>query len=97
MRTQQFNLSTKPLLDDDNVAYLVDSKNVKMHRQYVEKYYSAHDLDWFDTYFMEPIRNDKSQKLLLYYSNRFIRISHDISSETRYTIYNITNALMIVE
>lgn len=97
MITKRFDILNKPLLDDDKVAYLVDSKTVKMHRQYVEKYYSDYDLDWFDTYFMEPIRNDKSRKLLLYYSNRFIRISHDISSETQYTIYNITNALMIVE
>ena len=97
MITKKFDILNKPLLDDDKVAYLVDSKNVEMHRQYVEKYYSDHELDWFDTYFMEPIRKDKNQKLLLYYSTRFIRISHDISSEKHYTIYNITNALMIVE
>ena len=98
MITKRFDILNKPLLDDDKVAYLVDSKNVEMHRQYVEKYYSDYDLDWFDTYFMEPIRNDKCRKLMLYYSDGYIRLTNDIPSAELYTIYYITNnALMIVE
>lgn len=44
MKTQNFNLSKRPLLLYDKVAYLVDYKNVELYRQYVEKYCSELDL-----------------------------------------------------
>ena len=101
MRTQQFNLSKKPLLDDDNVAYLVDSKNVKMHRQYVEKYYGNHEVNWFDANVMREISNNRSLKLIFYYKPDAIAINYNIKSSrayhNAYTIYYVTNALMIVE
>lgn len=98
MITKKFDITQEPLLDIDKAAYLVDSKNVEIHRQYVEKYYSNHDLNWFDEYFMEPIRNNKCRKLMLYYSDGYIRLTNDIPSAELYTIYYINNnALMIVE
>lgn len=102
MITQKFDISKKPLLDDDKVAYLVDNKNVEMHRQYVEKYHDNRDLNWFDEHFMEPILKNKNRKLILYYNNGFIGMNDNIKSSRAYhndyTIYYITNnALMIVE
>lgn len=35
-----FDINKKPLLDSDGVAYLVDSKNVDIMRQYIVQYYS---------------------------------------------------------
>jgi len=98
MITKKFDITQEPLLDIDKAAYLVDSKNVEIHRQYVEKYYSNHDLNWFDEYFREPIRNNKCHKLMLYYGDGYIRLTNDIPSAEMYTIYYINNnALMIVE
>lgn len=101
MITKKFDITQKPLLDDDKAAYLVDSRNVETHRQYVEKYYSNRDLRWFYNHIREPICTNKIQKLLLYYDDGFIGIDCNISSSratrNQYTIYNITNALMIVE
>lgn len=39
MIKQKFDILNKPVLSCDNVAYLVDYKNVELHRQYVGKYY----------------------------------------------------------
>jgi hypothetical protein len=101
MITQKFDISKKPLLDDDNVAYLVDSKNVKMHRQYVEKYYGNHEVNWFDANVMREISNNRSLKLIFYYKPDAIAINYNIKSSRAYhndyTIYYVTNALMIVE
>ena len=102
MKKQQFNLSKKPLLDDDNVAYLVDSRNVELHRNYVEKYYGNHEVNWFDSNVMREIRNDKSMKLIFYYKPDAIAINYNIKSSSAYrdnfTIYYITNnALITVE
>lgn len=58
MIKQKFDILNKPVLSCDNVAYLVDYKNVELHRQYVGKYYSSRDLHWFDTKIKEPIFND---------------------------------------
>ena len=58
MRTQIFDISKPPVSLYDKVAYLVDYKNVELHRQYLQKYYSRHDLHWFDAKIKEPIFND---------------------------------------
>ena len=101
MRIQKFDILNKPLLDDDKVAYLVDDKNVEQHRQYVEKYYGNRELNWFDKPFMEPICNDKSIKLFLYYYQDAIGIVYNIETSLanyeHYTIYYVTNALITVE
>ena len=102
MRTQQFNLSKKPLLDDDNVAYLVDSRNVERHRQYVEKYYCNRDLNWFDDVIMKEIRRHKRMRLIFYYTHSSIGFDYNIKScrayRDNFTIYYITNnALITVE
>lgn len=55
MITQKFDITQKPELSCDNVAYLVDYKNVEWHRQYVGKYYSSRDLHWFDAKIKGPI------------------------------------------
>lgn len=44
MIKQKFDILNKLVLSCDNVAYLVDYKNVELHRQYVGKYYSSRDL-----------------------------------------------------
>lgn len=101
MITQKFDISKKPLLEDDKVAYLVDSRNVEMHRQYVEKYYGNHEVNWFDANVIRKISNNKSMKLIFYYKPDAIAINYDIKSSRAYhndyTIYYVTNALMIVE
>ena len=102
MKKQQFNLSKKPLLDDDNVAYLVDSRNVELHRNYVEKYYGNHELKWFDDVIMKEIRRHKRMRLIFYYKHSAIGFDYNIKScrayRDNFTIYYLTNnALMIVE
>ena len=101
MITQKFDITQKPELSCDNVAYLVDYKNVELHRQYVGKYYSSRDLHWFDAKIKEPIFNDKSYKLLLYYNTNFIGYGNAVNSATasssQLTIHYITNVLMTVE
>ena len=99
MRTQQFNLSKKPLLDDDNVAYLVDSRNVELYRNYVEKYYGNHDVNWFDDVVLKAIRNHKHIKLIFYYKQNSIGFDYNIKScrayRDNFTIYYITNTALI--
>ena len=102
MRTQQFNLSKKPLLDDDNVAYLVDSRNVELYRNYVEKYYGKHELKWFDDVILKEIRRHKRMRLIFYYKHSSIGFDYNIKScrayRDNFTIYYITNnMLMTVE
>lgn len=101
MLKQNFDITTKPLSDDDYAAYLVDDDNVEMHRQYVEKYYGKFDLKWFDINIMEPIRTNKIQKLILFYYDRYISVNHDFylsrATHKPYTIYYITKAVMTIE
>jgi hypothetical protein len=101
MINQKFDILNKPVLSCYNAAYLVDYKNVELHRQYVAKYYSSHDLHWFDATIKGPIFNDKRCKLLLYYNKRYIGVGDrnllSTASRSRLTIYYITNVLMTVE
>lgn len=98
MKTQTFNLSKAPLLLFDKVAYLVDYKNVELYRQYVEKYYSKLELDWYDEFIMSEIENNE---FILYFGA--MGFTYDDNNELttayteHYTIYYVTNALMIVE
>jgi hypothetical protein len=98
MKTQTFNLSKAPLLLFDKVAYLVDYKNVELYRQYVEKYYSKLELDWYDELIMSEIENNE---FILYFGA--MGFTYDDNNELttayteHYTIYYVTNALMIVE
>lgn len=84
----------------DATAYLVDYKNVALHRQYVEAYYKRNELDWFDREFIKPILDDKNYKLVLYY--RRDALSYDYKLETsrakhdNFTVYYVTKALMTV-
>lgn len=67
----------------------------------MEKYYGNRELNWFDKQFMEPICNDKSIKLFLYYYQDAIGIVYNIETSLanyeHYTIYYVTNALITVE
>ena len=98
MKTQTFNLSKAPLLLFDKVAYLVDYKNVELYRQYVEKYYSKLELDWYDKLIMSEIENNE---FILYFGA--MGFTYDDNNELttayteHYTIYYVTNELMIVE
>lgn len=42
MITKRFDITKKPL-NRDTAVYLVDYRNVELHRQYVEKYYSNYN------------------------------------------------------
>lgn len=101
MITQNFNILKKPLLIYDDVAYLVDSKNVNLHRHYVEKYYDMQELHWFDDMIMKPIRENKYDVVMLHYLETVI--THDYNPESSWAathncnIYYVTNALMTVE
>ncbi len=98
MKTQNFNRAKPPLLRYDKVAYVVDYKNVKLYRQYIEKYYSKPELDWFDELIMSEIENNE---FILYFGARGFTYEDNNEFTTayteHYTIYYVTNALMIVE
>ncbi len=107
MITQKFDISKKPLMVSDNTAYCVDSRNVHLHRQYVEMYYGNHELYWFDKMVITRINSNKSCKLIFYYHEDSIGFD-DISLSQNakrlrafrdnFTIYYITNnALITVE
>mgnify|MGYP003082223175 FL=1 len=101
MTTQNINRSKPLLLKYDNVAYLVDYKNVELYRQYIEKYYNEQELIWFDDLILAGTRKNKHQKFILYFSSR--GFSYDYNHKTilayadNFTIYYVTNTLMIVE
>lgn len=97
MIKQKFDISKKPLLLYDDNAYLVDSKNVNLHRQYVEKYYDLHELHWFDDMVMKPIRENKYDTVMLCYRETVITHDYRPGTSCANNIYYITNALMTVE
>ena len=80
MINQKFDILNKPVLSCYNAAYLVDYKNVELHRQYVAKYYSSHDLHWFDATIKGPIFNDKR-------CNYYYIITKDILESATGTYY----------
>lgn len=102
MITKNFDISEKPSMVYDATAYLVDYKNVALHRQYVEAYYKRNELDWFDREFTRPMLEDKNFKLILYY--RDSTLNYDAKLETsrakqdNFAIYYVTNnVFMTVE
>lgn len=98
MKTQNFNLSKRPLLLYDKVAYLVDYKNVELYRQYVEKYCSELELTWFDAEIMSEI--DGNEFILYFVEREFTYDGNHKNTEAyteHFTIYYVTNTLMIVE
>ena len=102
MIKQIFDISKRPKMVRDNVAYFVNYKNVHLHQQYVSKYYRAVELFWFNRQLLIPMMNDKNYTLILYYDHG--TLSYDCYSETakaywnQCTIYDITdNALITVE
>ena len=102
MIKQIFDISKRPKMVRDKVAYFVNYKNVEMHQQYVSKYYPTCELFWFNEHLFIPMMNDKNYTLILYYNPG--TLSYDCNSETakayrdNFTIYDITdNMLMTVE
>lgn len=96
MKHQKFNISNRPLLEYDGVAYLVDYKNVELHRQYIERYYQRNEVNWFYREFMKPMLKNKKYSLILYYGTRSLRYDYEL--DEIYTLYYITNnMLMTVE
>ena len=101
MIQQNFDISKRPLMVYDATAYLVDYKNVTLHRQYIEKYYDINDLDWFDKLILKRMHDDKNNTMVIYY--RQDTITYDYKLETsrakqdNFTIYHLTKALMSVE
>lgn len=99
MKTQTFNLSKPPLLLYDKVAYLVDYKNVELFHQYIEKYYSKLELEWFEDLIMTEIR--ENNEFILYFGVRGFTYDGNHKNTEAYTehftIYYVTKALMIIE
>lgn len=98
MKTQKFNLSKPPLLMYDKVAYVVDDKNVELYRQYIEKYYPKQELIWYDDLIMSVIENNE---FFLYFGVKGFTYDDNHNNAEAYrnhfTIYYVTNALIIVE
>lgn len=101
MKTYNFNLSKRPLLKTDNVAYLVDCNNVELYRQYIEKYYNQKELQWFDELILTRIRKQKYEKFILYFSLTEFTYGYYSTNTQAYiepfTLYYVTNAVMIIE
>lgn len=101
MITKNFDISEKPSMVYDAAAYVVDYKNVTLHRQYIEKYYDINELDWFDKLIVKRIHDDKNDTMVIYY--RQDTITYDYKLETsratqdNFTIYHLTKVLMSVE
>ena len=101
MRTQKFNLSKRPLLIYDKVAYLVDYKNVELYRQYIEQYYDQKELVWFDDLILTKTCENKHQTFILYFGSK--GFAYDYTSKNarayteHFTIHYVTKALIIVE
>lgn len=101
MITTNFDISKRPLMVYDATAYLVDYKNVALHRQYVEAYYKHNELDWFDREFIKPMLNDKNYKLVLYYRRDALSYDYKLATsrakQDNFTIYYLTKTLMTIE
>ena len=100
MIKEDFDISKKPLLLYANHIYLVDSKNVNLHRQYVETYYDNDELKWFDINVLSLIRRNKDNIFMLRYADDVIvgyrpRNADEVSKYS--TIHYIKHALMTVE
>jgi hypothetical protein len=96
MINQKFDILNKPVLSCYNAAYLVDYKNVELHRQYVEKYYGSREVNWFNREFMQPLLKNKKYKLILYYHTRSLSYDYELEISADMTIYYITKTLMTV-
>lgn len=103
-----FDINKKPLLDSDGVAYLVDSKNVNIMRQYIVQYYSqcycVSDegrtyVDWFDEIIITKLKQHPDNSYFIYFSPK--RLSWDENqpyvdaNQTYYTRYYIYQKALI--
>lgn len=94
METQTFDLSKPLALRYEQVAYLVDEKNVELYRQYIEKYYSKLELEWFDELVMDEIHENHSEFILYFGELGFVSDGNHPHTEAyteHYTIHYITN------
>lgn len=93
METQIFDLSKRLGSRYDKVAYLVDEKNVDLYYQYIEKYCSELDLEWFEEMVMPEIHE---REFILYFGDRgFVPDGNHPGTEANrdhYTIYYLTDA-----
>lgn len=101
MITKNFDISEKPSMVYDAAAYVVDYKNVTLHRQYIEKYYDINELDWFDKLIVKRIHDDKNDTMVIYYRQDTITYDYKLetsrATEDNFTIYYLTKVLMSVE
>ena len=90
MITKNFDISEKPSMVYDAAAYVVDYKNVTLHRQYIEKYYDINELDWFDKLIVKRIHDDKNDTMVIYYRQDTITYDYKLETSKRKIILQFT-------
>lgn len=111
MKKIPFNIKQRPMFDSEYVAYMVDSKNVNIMRQYIVQYYSQcycvsaegrTYVDWFDEIIITKLKQHPDNSYFIYFSQK--RLGWDENqpyvdaNKTYYKRYYIyQNALIHVE
>lgn len=111
MKKIAFDINQRPIFDSEYVAYMVDSKNVNIMRQYVVQYYSQHYwdknkgktyVDWFDATILSNLKRHPDRNYFIYFYPTALGWDENNSvvhaNQTYYKRYYIyQNALMLVE
>ena len=102
MKKIQFNLNERPKLESENVAYVVNSENFNIMRQYVENYYKSKPphgeswADWFDELIGDEIRQNPEQDYSIYFGYTLFWDSVDYAYKHGYDLYYIIPPMKVM-